>query len=171
MIQRAITGAANTVDNGPLWCIANESPPPGHMWRVIALGVTGFLMDSAINPSLPVSGCFVVPKNSPPETLNDVNVSTTSAMARLMARRYMPISMNIQSPQSGAFPGGGNAGTGNPNYLLAAELSEITMVPEQNTILAVFLSNIGQAVPGPGAGSNCIMIGLVLEGRPEEFAK
>ena len=174
MISRVLQGSSVPLtDNSTLWCPLNSTPAAGHMWRVLMIGVMGTLMDSALNPALPVSGCFVVPLQSAnqPETLLDMNTGTNFQLLHFLNRRFIPISMAINSTQTINFPAGGNAGNGQAQYWMSGVQTEIAFVPENYTILFAGTSNPGSAIPGPGANSQCFMQAMVLEGLPWEFAK
>jgi hypothetical protein len=128
-------------------------------------------MDSPISVASPVSGLFIVPAGTPPEVIGDANNPASAFPGVPLNKRFFPLEMECVTQQSGAFPGGGNGGTGFPNYFFSCTLDQKSgiYVPEEWTIVGAYISNPGQAAPGPGAGSQCNMIGFVLEGSPEEF--
>jgi len=173
MYPRIIQGTSVPLtDNGPLWCKCQQEPARGKMWKVLGLAVTGTLMDTAISVASPVSGLFIVPVGTPPETINDCNNPSSAFPGVPLNKRFFPIEMECVTQQSGAFPGGGNAGTGFPNFFFSCTLDQKSSiyVPEKFTLLGAYISNPGTAAPGPGAGSQCQLMGFVLEGSPEEFS-
>lgn len=160
---KTITGNVTMTDDGPMWCIATETPRPGTYWLLLFAGVTGTLQTQPIVSDMgtPTNGLFIVQANVQPESLALAQGTTGFYPGIDLLRRGVPLPMECQSPPSGSDGSDPNS----PAYFFSCTLDspQPVPIPYGYTLAGAYTPNPGTPVPGPGAGSRCVLNAFVIE--------
>lgn len=143
-----------TTDDAPL--VIDLAPPiQGFHWTAYQLCVIGVLATRGpiANP-IPTFGIYMVPANSPPESLTDAQLNGTIGW-NPNARNGIALPYTLTVTRFGA--GGGFA------FALTAQIFAECVLPAG--WMFRFIANCvpGTATPGPGAGSQAMFTAHVIE--------